>query len=348
VAFQRYVLQNAGIKIRKAHLMFINNEYVKKGNIDVKKFFETEDITELTDKQDEVESNVERFLQIIKGKKPEIRYGEDCTEPLDCLVCSQDIQHAQVTKLVSFNKKLYPLLNQGITTFNKIPKDIKLTDKQKIQIANKPNLNKHALKNFLSKLHHPLHCLDFETFAHAIPLHDRTRPYQAVPFQFSLHIIRKDKIDHKEFLADGTEDPRKELIKALKAIGPKGSVLMYTGFERKRLEELADYSKKDAKWIHQIIGRLADLSDPFRTFDVYHPKQEGSYSIKAVLPAFTGKSYDELDIGEGTMAQREYLRVTYGKVPREEKERIRKALLTYCKQDTEAMVELLKVLQKIN
>lgn len=348
VAFQRYVLQKDGIKIRRAHVMFINNEFVKKGAIDVKKFFESEDVTDLTDKPDEVEANVERFLHIINGKKPKIVYGQDCASPSECPICSQDIEPFELTKLVGFGKKFYPFLNQGITTFKQLPKDLKLTNKQHIQLTSKPNTNKVAVKKFLDELTYPLYCLDFESFAHAMPIHDGTRPYQAVPFQFSLHVIDKDKVEHREFLADGAKDPRKELIKALKMIGSKGSVLMYTGFERKRLEELADYSKKDSKWIHKIIERLADLSDPFRTFDVYDPKQEGSYSIKAVLPAFIGISYAELDIGEGTMAQREYLRVTYGKVSKEEKEKIRKALLTYCKHDTEAMVKLVNVLRSIS
>lgn len=343
VSFQRYVLQNAGLKVRKAHLMFINNEYVKKGAIDVKKFFESEDITDLTDKPDEVEANVKRFLKIIQGKKPKVKYGEDCKDSLECPVCAKEIEDAEITKLVGFTARSYALLNQGIRTFKDLPKDIKLTDKQKIQIAKKPVVNKEAVDEFFKKIkYYPLYCLDFETFAHAIPLHDGTRPYQAVPFQFSLHIY-DNGMHHKEFLADGTEDPRKALIEALKVIGPKGSVLMYTSYERRVLEDLADYSKKDAKWIHDIINRLVDLSEPFRSFDMYHPAQEGSYSIKALTP-FTGITYGELDISEGTMAQREYVRITYGKVPKEEKARIRKALLEYCKQDTDAMVELVESL----
>ncbi len=346
VAFQRYVLENAGIKIRKAHVMFVNNEYVKKGAFKPKQFFSAEDVTDVTDKPDEVEANVKRFLEIISGKKPQIKYGEDCKESLKCPVCAKEIKHEEIMNLVGFTKKGYALLNQGVKTFKQLPKDTKLNAKQKIQIAKKEVVNKKAVKMFLDSLHYPLYCLDFETFTHVIPIQDNTSPNQIVPFQFSLHVVHAEKVEHVEFLADGTKDPRKELIKALKAIGPKGSILMYSSYERRCLEQLADCSKKDSKWIHAIIHRLIDLSEPFRTFDVYHPKQEGRYSVKAVLPAFTDITYDDLEIGEGTMAQREYLRVTYTKVSKEDKERIRKALLTYCKQDTEAMVEILKVLYK--
>lgn len=345
VSFQRYVLSNAGIKIRRAHLMFINNEYEKKGKIDVKKFFESEDITDLTDKSEEVEANVVRLLKVMNGKKPKVVYGEDCKDPKDCPVCVKDFEQFEVANLVGFAQKSYPFINKGVTTFDKLPKDLKFTDKQLIQMKKKEHLNKDAVKLFLGKVKYPLYCLDFEAFAHAIPIHDKTRPYQAVPFQFSLHVMDKEKVQHHEFLADGAEDPRKAVLKALKAIKNQGSILMYTSYEKRILEQLADYAKKEAKWLHKLVDRLVDLSEPFRKFDIYHPKQEGSYSIKAVLPAFTGTSYAELDIGEGTMAQREYLRVTYGKVSREEKDKIRKALLTYCKQDTEAMVNLFNKLK---
>lgn len=69
-----------------------------------------------------------------------------------------------------------------------------------------------------------------------------------------------------------------------------------------------------------------------------------SASMKDVLPVLTGQSYSDLEIQEGTMASREFLRVTFGEVPKGEKARVRKQLEEYCGLDTLGMVKILKVL----
>ncbi|HEY5475189.1 MAG TPA: DUF2779 domain-containing protein, partial [Tepidiformaceae bacterium] len=43
-----------------------------------------------------------------------------------------------------------------------------------------------------------------------LPIFAGTRPYQAQPFQWSDHVLHADgSLDHYEFLADGTADPRR-------------------------------------------------------------------------------------------------------------------------------------------
>lgn len=353
-AFQTFVLKNAGIKIRKTHMMFINNEYVKKGKIDLKKLFSKEDITnDVLEKLTEVEENVPRFLKIIDGPMPEVEYGVDCQAPNDCPVCSQDVADFEINNLYYFGKKAWPLVNQGITKLKDLPKSVVLNERQKIQVQstlkNKPFLDIASLKKFLKSLKFPIYCLDFETFGTAIPMYDGTRPYQNVPFQFSIHIMKDWKSQqHIEFLSDGKGDPRKELLKALKAIGNKGTILAYNAsFEIKVLEALAEAFPKESKWIHDLIDRTDDLLIPFREFWYYHPLQNGSCSIKEVLPALTGKTYEGMEINQGGGATHAFLNILQGKVSKSEETKLRKALLEYCGQDTEGMVDILRVLNKL-
>ncbi|HRZ39142.1 MAG TPA: hypothetical protein P5534_22575, partial [Candidatus Paceibacterota bacterium] len=79
----------------------------------------------------------------------------------------------------------------------------------------------------------------------------------------------------------------------------------------------------------------------------YHPDQEGSASMKAVLPALTGRGYDGLAIQEGGTASLELLRITFGAVGEDERQRVRRQLEEYCGQDTEGMIWIVDALRAL-
>ena len=102
--------------------------------------------------------------------------------------------------------------------------------------------------------------------------------------------------------------------------------------------------------VHQRrgIGRaLYSSLLPFRRFQFYHPQQNGSASMKAVLPALTGRGYDELAIQDGGMASLEFLRVHFGSVSDEERERVRRQLEEYCGLDTIGMAWIVDALRRL-
>jgi len=155
-------------------------------------------------------------------------------------------------------------------------------------------------------------------------------------------------VSSHSYLADGRQNFAHELINALKVIGPKGTILAYNmSFEKQVLEVLGELSPKDADWLEGIINRLRDLIEPFREFLYYHPDQHGSCSLKKVLPAIAGKSYMGMEIGEGGMASLKYYLTHFRDSAKEEKEKVRNALLEYCKLDTEGMVDILRKLEEI-
>ncbi len=359
VAFQRYCLEGAGLHIRRCHLMHINNEYVRQRAIDPESLLTIEDISEDVEEAMElVEENIADMLNVINSKEmPDPEFGTECIDPKNCEVCGPTIPKDSVFELDRFGKKAMDLINNGVTLIKDLPGTVRLSDKQKIQVyclkTGKPHLEEAEIRRFLKGLKYPLHMLDFETVNPAIPLFDGTRPYQNIPFQMSLHIIEKSgsKAQHFEFLAEDERDPRPAMIEALHSIKPEGTVLAYNmSFERSVIEALLEM-KPSEKWLHSIIDRLDDLIIPFRNYWYYHPAQHGSASIKKVLPALTGRSYDDLEVKHGSQASREFLEMNYktGDKPKKsaaEREKLRRALLEYCKQDTEAMIDVLEVLQK--
>lgn len=125
-------------------------------------------------------------------------------------------------------------------------------------------------------------------------------------------------------------------------------VVYNRGFEESRLKEAAVTCPEYADFVSNLLRRIVDLLKPFRDFHYYHPDQQGSASIKKVLPVLAPDlSYKDLDIGDGGTASSEYVRITFGNVSDEERQKVRSALLKYCHLDTLAMIRIVQALRKI-
>lgn len=360
IAFQAWVLTNAGLTIRRCFLCLVNNKYVRRGEIDPKEFFTLEDITaQVNGLTRNIEEQVGGMFKTISQKQaPEIEIGPHCDDPYTCPLhdrCWSFLPEASVFTLYRGGKKSFALLKQGVHHLKDIPADVALTDNQSIQraalLAGKPHVDRAAIAAFLEQLEYPVSYLDFETINTAIPLLDDTRPYQQVPFQFSLHIVRSAnaKPEHHMFLAEDAADPRSEFMRRLRdALPETGSVVTYNAsFEKTCLKQCAELLPEFKPWVRQVERRVVDLLLPFRGFRYYHPQQNGSASIKAVLPALTGQSYAQLDIQEGGTASREFLRVTFGEVSKAERAKVRKQLEDYCGLDTMGMVDIVSAFKGI-
>jgi hypothetical protein len=358
VALQRYVYEGAGLKIRKCWIYYINNQYVRKGDVEPVKLFSKEEITKEVDKLlPSVEKNLRKMVDTIQlAQYPKINIGPQCNDPYECPLinnCWSFLPKHNVFTLTRIGKKGFELLEDGISDIKDIPKSYRLTDKQQIQVesirSQKAIINNQGIQEFFKKLEYPLYFLDFETFMTAIPMYDNVRPYQSIPFQYSLHIqkTKDEKLGHYSFLADGKKDPRPEiLIRLKKLLGDSGSIIAYNaGFEKGKLADASAAFSEYRDWFEGIQNRIVDLLSPFRSFDYYHPEQRGTASIKAVLPVLTGKSYEGMEIAEGGTASIEYLRVTFNDVAEKDRQHVREQLEKYCALDTLAMVWIVEKLR---
>ncbi len=354
-ALQRYVLEAAGLKIKKTWLMHINKEFVKKGPIDPKKFFKRENITEQTAALlPEIKENLEKFLELLAGETPEVGIGRHCSEPHSCDFrghCWKNVPEYSIYDVprLPWEKKNL-LKTMGIVRFADVPDTFDLTPAQKLYLqvekTGRPAVDKAALKDFLGTLQYPLWHIDFETLMPGIPLFNASRPYQQIPFQVSLHVQDAPGAEprHLEYLADPAGDPRPGLIAFLvKNIGAEGSLLAYnSAFEAARLRELAADFPDFAGPLNNFADRLLDLMAPFKEQAYVLPEFRGHYSIKVLLPAMIpDMTYAGLPIGNGADAQLAFAAMVAGKLNPEETARARRDLLVYCGQDTLAMVKIL-------
>jgi hypothetical protein len=317
--------------------------------------FTLEDITyECTAMQRELPVLLEEMrLDLSKEWAPEIEVGRQCTNPNTCQFyghCHTHESDHPIEQLPRAGGQLLDALEAaGIRDIRDIPDDFAgLSElQQRVRdcvMTNQPYLN-DELPRRLRRLRPPVHFLDFETFNPPLPLYVGTRPYQHVPFQWSLHTLTEDgSLRHAEFLHDGDGDPREPFATSLvDALGDTGPVLVYSGFESARLRELAAAIPALANDLRAIAeGRLVDLLQLVRTY-YYHPAFHGSFSIKSVLPAVAAHlDYGDLAISDGRLAAMAYAEMIGADTPRERKTEIRENLLAYCERDTLAEVELFR------
>ncbi len=113
------------------------------------------------------------------------------------------------------------------------------------------------------------------------------------------------------------------------------------------MRDLASAFPEYSDWIEQVCSRLVDLLAPFRNFDYYHPAQKGSASLKVVLPAITGRGYEDLDINDGQLASISFLSATFGNMPEDERVKVMSDLEQYCGRDTEGMIWIVEKLMDL-
>jgi len=361
VSFQRYCCEKYGLKIKNCFLMYINNGYIRQSEIDPEGLLTSTDITvEVDEAKNGIQKRIDNMFSTISSKKcSDVTIGTQCSSPYECPLkeeCWNFLPENNVFNLYrGRSKESLELFEKDIHAIKDIPDDFILNGKQKIQkdceITGKPHIEKKAIRQFLNTLEYPQYYLDFETFSGAIPLFDGTRPYQQIPFQFSLHVVENENATarHYSFLADGTNDPRHEFIDSLKKVlGNSGSIVVYNqGFEKGVLKALTAVFPEYDEWVESLNDRIIDLLAPFRSFHYYDSRQKGSASIKKVLPALTGTSYDHLDISDGMNASLAFLDIVSNNVTEKEGNKIREGLEKYCALDTEGMIWIVDKLKEL-
>ncbi|BBO75825.1 hypothetical protein DSCW_32420 [Desulfosarcina widdelii] len=360
IALQRYAFAEAGYDVQRSILMHLDRDYVRRGGIDPHQLFLLEDCTDLAvSRMAAVPGLLANLLQVAnQSDEPTAPIGRHCRSPFECDFVGYCWQHVPAYSVFNVfgGDKLDSLLAMNILDVRNLPPALPLTDRQSIDVqahvSGKMHIDRGAVAGFLNALEYPLYYLDYETIFPAIPLFDRSSPYQQIPFQFSLHTQQRpgSEVAHEEFLHIDGDDPREDFIRALvESCGSRGSVIVYNmAFEARINRELAARFPRHAAALEAINTRMIDLLVPFRSRYLYHPAMQGSASIKKVLPAFVPElRYDDLAIGDGDTASRQYLKCIKNMVTEDEKQTIYADLKRYCAMDTWAEVRLIERLREI-
>jgi predicted RecB family nuclease len=137
-------------------------------------------------------------------------------------------------------------------------------------------------------------------------------------------------LHHREFLADGDDDPRRAFAETLidAVNGSDAPIIVYSSYEQTRLKELVAAFPERGSALNAIISRLVDLLPIVRSA-VYFPDAGFSNSLKSIGPPLCPDfTYDDLeDIADGGAASAAFLQLASGRLALHEKvDRVRAAL----------------------
>lgn len=356
LAIQAFVARATGAPLTQASLAHVDSQWVYPGDEDYRGLLIEEDLTdEVFGCSDQVRDWIKEAHRIVALKRePPIATGPQCHTPYPCgfldYCKSQEPQTQHPVEWLpgKLNRELAAYIAEhGVTDLSDLPDGLLNRMQKRVQSASLSGqvyFDREAARSMLRRHKPPLYFLDFETIQFAVPIWKGTRPYQNIPFQFSLHrLFRGGRLEHKSFLDLSGSDPSRSLAQALlAACGEKGTIFAYNkSFEATRIRELAKRFPHLSEPLQALNERMEDLL-PVAKNHYYHPGQQGSWSLKEVLPTLCPDlAYDDLEgVQDGTMAMDAFMEAIAPQTRSGRKTELEGQLHEYCKRDTLALVRL--------
>ena len=363
LAFQKIVLEDSGFPITRCEVAHVNRDCVRNGPIDPQALVGVTDITEKVNAQTEnTRARIAQALAVADSdsmpdpapERARLRSYQDWLEIRAKL--EPALPEDSIYLLPSMNaEKASTLIEADIATVDEItdPSMLAKSTQRYLRACERGarTVDQPALETFLGQIDYPIYFLDYESTQGLVPPWDGTRPYQQIPFQYSLHMQQEagGEIEHREYLHRDATNPMPALLERLREdLGATGSVLVwYEPFEKSRNDEMGAAYDQHKAFLLGLNARVIDLMTPFANETVSDPAFKGSASIKAFLPALLPElSYDDLEIKEGASASRLWKEVTLNNPKAPDRDKTYDDLVDYCTRDTWAMVAILKVLMR--
>jgi hypothetical protein len=348
VAIQLLVLKEAGLIVSRKSLLLIDRSYVFDGDeIEPDELLYAVDVSyEVDELQSDIREQLEsQQLMIQLPDEPIVEPDRHCSKPYKCDFwdyCTQNKPEHWIFELPGIRQtQIKRWRDQGFEDITSVPPpSVKLNNRQRLisrsAQSGDPWVSEY-LPIFLDKFRYPFQYLDLETFNPAIPVFEYTNPYKRIPFQWSCHIDFGDgELIHKEFLADGRTDPRKEITKTLlQALDESGTIFVNNPFEKSLLRSLGVLRALDVWELLSLVRHT-----------YYHPNFHGLVETKSVLPVVAPElDYSVLEISDGTAASFAFQKRADGLMSESEWGETRMNLLEYCALNSYGMSRLFQVLQ---
>jgi len=355
-AFQLLTARRAGRTVSSIHIVHLDGEYARAGDLDAMRLFKAVDVTApALERLVELEAEIDAAAAMLAQDEIDLD-GCDCRfrgansrcDAFAYLNPNVADESAHYLPGIRTNR----LQNWGPAFDLRDIAPDQLTERhqlvQQALLTGAPIIDLPAIEAFLGAVRYPVYFYDYETTGPALPPADGYRPYQAVPVQFSLHRLDEDALlHHAEWLSDG-HGQQAQLIDQLEAaIGPAGSAMAWhKSFELGCNARLGQLHPAKAAFLANLSERTIDLETPFQKAYVDWGFR-GSSSIKKVLPVLVPDlRYNQDEVHDGTGAVEAWSKMI-GLGEGSERDELRRQLLDYCRLDTMAMVQIFGVIQRI-
>lgn len=362
LAFQVVLLRKAGRKTTRACLIHLNPNYTRQGDLDLGRLFVFVDLT----------SRVNQIADSVAAEMEQARaYLLSDTEPKGSCSCIYkgrsrhcttfrysnpevpDYGIHDIARIGNSPEKLRELVDVGALRLDQVPLDIKLSEAQKTQVrvyrTGETVLDKNSIAREFGELNFPLHFIDYETFAPALPRFDRFSPYDHIPVQYSVHIVGSpgEEPIQCDFLHSGSEDPTASFLGSLEQhVGSFGSIIVWNkSFESQVNDRIAYRLPDERSYLAEVNDRMYDLQDIFAKQYFVHRELFGKVSIKRVLPVLAPElSYSTLAIRNGASAALAWSELLSGELSGKESDDLGGKLRAYCALDSYGMVAIWRAL----
>ncbi len=361
-AIQAWVVRATGLPLTSVQVAHADRNFRYAGGGDYTGLIKPQEVTRAVDSfTPQIAGWVTAARATLTGAEPGIVCGPQCRDPYECpflkhcAATETDPTEFPIDELYRAHPKHKAALRAaGYSDIRQIPQHLLKSEKhlriREAAITGRAYLDDVAGSQ-LRAAPYPRHYFDFETIAVGCPVWPDTGPHLVIPFQWSCHTeTAPGVLEHREFLATGTEDPRRECAETLiAALGDEGPIYAYHAqFEALRLRELAKQIPDFADALTGIANRLSCL-EKMTLASYYHPDMHGSWSLKRVLPTVAPHlDYANLAVRDGVLAQEAFLEVMEPQTGAERRSELRRHLLDYCGRDTEALVHLARFLESAN
>lgn len=358
IAVQSFIARSSGVRLTSVALAHIDSSWTYPGGSKYAGLFAEKDFTrEAADRAGEVDQWLAGAQKIAaKSDEPVVATGPQCSTPFECGFCNYCNREKvwpeyPLSSIPRFSQKRKVACQElGIDDLRNVPDDLLGVLQRRVKshtVSQTSFFDAEGAKAALARHGFPARFLDFETSTMPVPVWQGTRPYQQIPFQFSLHTLTDvGVLEHADFLDLSGADPCAAFAAALvAACGSEGPVFVYNArFEKRIISEQARRFPEFAGQLESLSSRIIDLHPVALSF-YYHPSQHGRWSIKAVLPAVCPDlNYESLEgVQDGGGAMSGFREAIHPSTTAERKKEIERQLLAYCCLDTFAMVRLWQV-----
>ena len=361
-AIQYYIITQSGIELEDFFIITINNEYILEDDLEVAKYFKKTSVLEaIKERIPYVETTIQDAIKVLDAPQmPDVPIGVHCAKPYTCDFqgyCWKDIPKNSIWYLPGISMQEKSTWSEsGINTVIEITNTDELNSRQKVIVEaykkQKVHLVFDLLKTFMDNLQYPFYYFDIEAFQPAVPIFKGTKPYERIPFLYSLHYKenKESALIHNSYISPiGNDDRQNFIVHFLEATQGEGQILVFnTLMEKGILFKMINDFPQHQVAIQNRINRIVDIEIPFKELYYYHPAQQGSFSLKAIGNAMFG--VDEFSVGkikDGEEAMAVYNELFY----LEDKEEVQQKLndlQRYCHTDTYVLSKIVEKLMLLN
>ena len=285
-ALQYYVLNGCKVPISDMQLMYVNENYVKNGEIDINKLFVFKSVKEYVEQQlDSIDKKVNEFKNVVNlSNAPRINIGTQCFTPYKCDFlghCWKKVDKDSFLHTTAYNdKELFSLYNSGIQDNRNFKKILDPLSLEMNQIdALEQNTFYINYKNFyelIGKKTESIAFLNILFYRPAVPILDGHKPYQEVVLAFSILSNKDYKTINWNCLNDYSK--MEEGLKILTE-------------ELKRYEKIVYFSAQNINILMQryhiieskdVMFKIINLKDVLKNSDFFNEKTKYDFSLKTI------------------------------------------------------------------